>query len=51
MYATVCVLDLQFDYSLFYVVQQDAMTALNSELQLSQGAIGELKSSIGEVGG
>lgn len=28
---------------------QDAMTALNSELRVSQGTIGQLKSSIKEV--
>jgi len=28
---------------------QDAMMALNSELQLSQGTIGDLKSSVKEV--
>lgn len=31
------------------IVLQDAMMALNSELQLSQGTIGELKSSVREV--
>ena len=43
-----CVNDPTLNLVLFVCVQ-DAMIALNSELQLSQGTIGDLKTSVKEV--
>ena len=46
MLSKVCSVLLPFAYIFHF---QDAMMALNSELQNSQGTIGELKTSVSEV--